>query len=65
MAPTHVRRFLTVGSALALAAAALIVGQVPASAAPSTGTADCSSLVGLKVPAHRIGLPTTGAEVTA
>lgn len=66
MPPTRlVRRFLTVGSSLALAAAALVVGQVPASAAPSTGTADCSSLVGLRIPAHRIGLPTTGAEVTA
>jgi feruloyl esterase len=60
-----VRRFLIAGSSLALAAATLVVGHAPASAAPSKGGADCSSLVGLKIPAQRIGLPTTGAEVTA
>ncbi len=61
-----VRSFLIAGSSLALAAATLVAGHVPATAArPSPGAADCTGLAGLRIPAQRIGLPTKGAEVTA
>lgn len=68
--PRPVRRFLTVSSSLALATAVLVVGHAPAtaatgSAAPPKSTADCAALAGLEIPKHRIGLPTTGAEITA
>lgn len=68
--PRLVRSLTTAGTSLALAAAALVAGQVPASSVPATagstsGAVDCDGLQGLRVPAQRIGLPTTGAEVTA
>lgn len=60
--PSALTATAVVSSALALAATGL--AATAAAPRPAAGTS-CADLVGLTVSPHRIGLPTSGAEVTA
>lgn len=60
------RPLLAVLTALSLAATATTaLAGTPAQARDRSGPVACADLVGLQIPAKRIGLPTTGGEVTA